>query len=76
MMLYNAHKKSHARLGMIIGVGLLLLMLTVGSATAATLASADSYRLPAGQTIEDNLYVTAEEIIIDGNIDGDLIAFG
>lgn len=31
MMLYNTHKKSHARLGMIIGVGLLLLMLTVGA---------------------------------------------
>lgn len=75
-MLYHAHKRSHARLGMIIGVGLLLLMLVVGSAAAATLASTESYRLPAGQTIEDNLYVTAEEIVIDGNIDGDLIAFG
>lgn len=51
------------------------MVLIVGGATA-TLASDDTYRLPAGQVIEDNLYVTGGEIIIDGKIDGDLVARG
>lgn len=68
--------KSRVRFSMITGLGLLLMALIAGGATAATLASDDTYRLPAGQVIEDNLYVTGGEIIIDGKIDGDLVAGG
>jgi len=60
----------------IVGLGLLLIGMTAGGATAATLAGDDAYRLPAGQVLEDNLYVMAGEIIIDGVLDGDLVAMG
>lgn len=60
----------------IVGLGLLLIGMTAGGATAATLAGDDAYRLPAGQVLEDNLYVMAGEIIIDGTLDGDLVAMG
>ena len=39
-----------------------LMALAAGSAGAATLANDEIYRLPDGQVIEDNLYVTAIEI--------------
>ncbi len=58
---------------LILGV---MMALVGGSAGAATLANDEVYRLPAGQVIKDNLYVTAGEIYIDGAIDGDLVAFG
>ncbi len=34
------------------------------------------YRLKAGETLSDDLYVFGREIIIDGTVDGDVIAFG
>ena len=57
-------------------IGVVLLVMTTGGALAATLAGDDAYRLPTGQVLEDNLYVTASEIIIDGTLDGDLVAMG
>jgi hypothetical protein len=56
-------------------VGLLIGVLT-GSATAAEIVGGETYRLPAGEVIEDDLYVGASEIYIDGTIEGDLIAAG
>ncbi len=53
-----------------------LLLSLAGGAIGATLVSQDNYRLPAGEVLEDNLYVAGGSIIIDGKIDGDLVAFG
>lgn len=60
-------------------VGLVVLALVLGAAGAALAAemvSSDVYRLESDQTVADDLYVTGEEIYIDGKVEGDLIAFG
>jgi cytoskeletal protein CcmA (bactofilin family) len=62
-------------------LGLLLTMLIAlglsGAAIAAeTVDGGDFYRLPAGEVLSDDLYISAGEIYIDGTIDGDLIAAG
>jgi len=59
-----------------IAIALLALILVAGAAWAAEFASGDTYHLPAGQTIDNDLYVTAGEIIIDGVVNGDLVAMG
>lgn len=57
-------------------VGLLSLMLA-GTALAAEFGGSDDvYRLPSGETINDDLYVGSGEIFIDGTVDGDLYAAG
>ncbi len=57
-------------------VGLMAMMLT-GTAVAAEFAGGDDvYRLASGDVIEDDLYVGASEIFIDGTVMGDLIATG
>ena len=63
----------------LIAVSLVVATLALGSmgvALAAEMASGDVYRLDAGQTIEDDLYVTAGEVYIDGKVEGDLIVAG
>ena len=48
-----------------------------GTALAAEIVNGDSeYRLAQGETIEDDLYVTASEIYIDGTVEGDVVAAG
>jgi cytoskeletal protein CcmA (bactofilin family) len=54
---------------------LALLLGGAGAALAAEMASGDAYRLESGKTVSDDLYVTGEEIHIDGRVEGDLIAF-
>jgi hypothetical protein len=54
----------------------LLGMLLIGPAAAAETAGGEIYRLGADQVIEDDLYVGASEVYIDGVIEGDLIAAG
>ncbi len=53
-----------------------LLLAVAGGAIGATLVSQNTYRLPAGEVLEDNLYVAGGTITIDGKIDGDLVAVG
>jgi cytoskeletal protein CcmA (bactofilin family) len=64
------------RWSLIGALALLLALFTGGAAHAAEFVGQDVYRLDAGETIADDLYVTASEIYIDGTIDGDLIASG
>jgi hypothetical protein len=59
-----------------IAIAFFALILIAGAAWAAEIASGDTYHLPAGQTIDNDLYVTAGEIIIDGVVNGDLVAMG
>lgn len=51
-------------------------LLLSGTALAGQFENGEIYRLEAGQTIDDDLYVSAEEVFIDGTVDGDLIAAG
>ena len=53
-----------------------LIACVAGIARAAEFGSGDSYVLPAGRTVEDDLYVSAGDVTIDGKVLGDLIAFG
>lgn len=55
-------------------VALLLAFSLLGTAAAAEFASQEVYRLPEGETFNDDLYVTGNEIFIDGTLDGDMIA--
>ena len=57
-------------------VALLAIVLLVGTALAAEMASGDVYHLRAGETVENDLYVSAGEVIIDGTVKGDLVAAG
>lgn len=57
-------------------VAAIIALLVAGPAFAAEFGSGDTYRLPAGQVIEDDLTVMAQEIYIDGKVDGDLVAMG
>lgn len=55
--------------------GLILLMFSA-TALAAEFAGGDAYVLPRGQVINDDLYATGGEIIIDGTVEGDLVVAG
>ncbi|MBK8430003.1 MAG: polymer-forming cytoskeletal protein [Chloroflexi bacterium] len=56
-----------------VALTLLILLLSTTTATAAERISQTIYRIPAGETIADDLYITASEVYINGTIDGDLI---
>lgn len=43
---------------------------------AATFETGESYVLPQGATIDDDLYVAANRVVIDGDVNGDLFAVG
>ncbi len=51
-------------------------LLLVGTTLAAEFAEGETYRLPAGEVVTDDLYVAAHEIYIDGTVEGDLLAAG
>ena len=53
-----------------------LLLVTGGIVYAAQFEEGEIYRLPAGQVVTDDLYVSAGEIYIDGRVEGDLVAAG
>lgn len=55
---------------------LALVVLLGGTALAAEFSGGDVYRLPAGETVNDDLYVSGGEIYIDGTVEGDLYASG
>jgi len=57
-------------------VAAIVAVLVAGPVFAAEFGGGDTYRLPAGQVIEDDLTVIAQEIYIDGKVNGDLVAMG
>lgn len=59
-------------------IGLAATAIAAGTARAATFAEdeGDGYRLPAGQTVSDNLFAAGNTVTIDGTVDGDLFAAG
>ena len=54
------------------------LTLAAGRASAATFSESDDdgYVLPAGETVNDNLFAAGLKVTIDGTVDGDLFAAG
>jgi cytoskeletal protein CcmA (bactofilin family) len=59
----------------LLAVGIVGLLAT-GSARAAEFEDGETYTLESGQIVEDDLYVAAETIYIDGTVQGDLVAAG
>lgn len=59
-----------------VGLALVMLLLFSGTALAAEVLSGDRYILPRGEVINDDLYVTGSEVIIDGTVEGDLVVAG
>lgn len=57
-------------------LALLLTTLHASTVLAAEFASDEIYRLPANETIEDDLYVAGREIYINGTVRGDVVAAG
>jgi cytoskeletal protein CcmA (bactofilin family) len=56
-------------------VALLVALGLSSSASAAVIESAESYVLPEGGVIDNDLIITAQTVRIEGTIEGDLIAF-
>lgn len=60
-----------------LGLGVMVcLWLFTGTAVAAEMVNQELYRVPENVTIEDDLYVSANEIYIEGVVQGDLLASG
>ena len=57
-------------------VPLALLLLVCSSAQAAEFHAGERYSLPPGETVSQNLYAAAGDVIVAGNVDGDLVAAG
>jgi cytoskeletal protein CcmA (bactofilin family) len=55
---------------------LLVGLVAVSTAHAMETRSGDRVEIGADEVVEDDLYVTANEVVVDGTIRGDLIAFG
>jgi hypothetical protein len=68
--------RPQGRLWLPMVVVLVLGISVTGVAYAAEFGEGESYVLPAGQTVADDLYVSARTATIDGRVEGDLVAFG
>jgi cytoskeletal protein CcmA (bactofilin family) len=65
-----------ARLLVLAGLALLVGLITASTAWAVETRSGDSVVIGPDEVIDDDLYVTANNVVIDGTIRGDLVAFG
>ncbi len=68
--------RSKAWLWRLTVITVLAALLIVIPAQAAEIVDTEVYRLEAGQEVDDDLIVTAQEIYIDGTVRGDLLAVG
>jgi hypothetical protein len=57
-------------------LAMVLALILGGRALAAEVYGGDRFHLPAGEVLEDDLYVAADEVIIDGTVAGDVVAAG
>ncbi|HXF61469.1 MAG TPA: hypothetical protein VNK95_07625, partial [Caldilineaceae bacterium] len=53
-----------------------MLLLGAATALAAEVAGGETYVLPRGQVVSDDLYVAASEVVIEGTVEGDLVVAG
>ena len=63
-------------LALVILTLLLVGLITASTAWAVETRSGDSVVIGPDEVLEDDLYVTANNVVIDGTIRGDLVAFG
>ena len=74
---FNRHQqRSWWRGRMAIGLALVMTLLFAGTALAAEVLGGEAYVLPRGEVVNDDLYVTGGEVIIDGTVEGDLVVTG
>jgi len=66
----------HRKWTVLLLVGLLLLAVTGGALAAEFAGDENVYRLAAGEVVNDDLYVGAGEVYIDGTVKGDLFVAG
>ena len=59
-----------------VAVAVVLTLLFSSTALAAQMVSGDTYVLPRGEVVSDDLYVAGGEVIIDGTVEGDLVVAG
>ena len=64
------------RLLVVAGLALLVGLITASSAWAVETRSGDTVVIGPDEVVDDDLYVTANNVVIDGTIRGDLVAFG
>ena len=60
----------------VVAILLASLALVAGTAAAATVLDEETYHLREGEVVADDLVVFAQDVIIDGTVQGDLVAFG
>ena len=65
--------KKHIR-WLVVALTAFLALSASGAALSAEFAGDETYRLSEGETVDDDLYIAAAEIYIDGIVKGDLIA--
>lgn len=79
MVLLQRYWRRGATVGMVLG-GLLMLVTAPQPARAGEVFKAKpgqpSYLLPAGETLNNDLFVFADSTRIEGTVNGDLVAFG
>jgi cytoskeletal protein CcmA (bactofilin family) len=61
---------------MIIGLALLAVLLTTSPGWAVESQSGDQVIIGPDEVVDDDLYATANEIVVEGTVRGDLVAFG
>ena len=61
---------------MIIGLALLAVLLATSPGWAVESQSGDQVIIGPDEVVDDDLYATANEIVVEGTIRGDLVAFG
>src|ERR687890_923209 len=61
---------------MIIGLALLAVLLAISPGWAVESQSGDQVIIGPDEVVDDDLYATANEIVVEGTIRGDLVAFG
>ena len=61
---------------MIIGLALLAVLLAISPGWAVESQSGDQVIIGPDEVVDDDLYATANEIVVEGTVRGDLVAFG
>ncbi len=64
------------RLLVVAGLALLVGLITASTAWAVETRSGDSVVIGPDEVVDDDLYVAANDIVVEGTIRGDLVAFG
>jgi len=74
-LIWRRYRLAPARRGWGVAALALVALLSPRPAMAAELHKGELYDLPAGQTLNNDLYVWAQTAIVDGAVKGDVVAF-